>query len=99
MDFAEVADDLSTVTGRPVGYQDVPPEAAQAGLLASGLPPFAAQQIVAVFAALRAGAQATTSNDVEDVTGATPRFVREFVRDNAAAFGAQPVGASGRGLT
>ena len=56
--FDEVAAGLTRAVGREVRYVDVPTEDAVAGLVASGVPDFAAAQIGNVFAALREGAQA-----------------------------------------
>ena len=93
--YAHVAAHLSTATGQSVGYADIPPEAAGPALVEAGLPPFAADQLVAVFAALRQGAQATTTDAVHAVTGRAPRSFPEFAREYASVFrsGGVPVGA------
>ncbi len=90
--YAEVAADLSAATGRHVGYVDIPPPAARAAMVDAGLPPFAADQIVAVFDALRGGAQAQTTATVRSVTGRPPRPFAVFARDHAAVF-TSPVGS------
>ena len=48
--YAEVAAALSAATGRDVEYVDFPAEAASGQLIQAGLPAFAAEQIVAIFA-------------------------------------------------
>jgi uncharacterized protein YbjT (DUF2867 family) len=90
--FREVAGHLSEATGREVEFLNVPDEAAQRGMIEQGLPEFAAGQIVAVFGALRQGAQERTTDAVRDLTGGDPRdfaeFAREFARRLASpAFG------------
>ena len=84
--YDQVARDLSAATGRQVGYVDIPPEAAVPALVEAGLPPFAAQQIVTVFDALRRGEQSTTTDDVRSLTGRAARPFAAFARDHAAAF-------------
>jgi hypothetical protein len=65
---------------------DVPPEAATAALVDAGLPPFAAQQVVTVFEALRRGVQSTTTDAVAALTGRAARSFAHFARDHAGAF-------------
>ena len=62
--FDEVAAALSRSVGREVRYVDVPTEDAVAGMVAGGVPDFAAVQIANVFAALRDGAQAEVTDDL-----------------------------------
>jgi uncharacterized protein YbjT (DUF2867 family) len=84
--YQQVAEDLGRVTRRPVRFVDVPPEGAVAAMTGAGLPAFVAEQIAAVFAALRAGGQATTTDDVAVLTGQAGRTFGEFAEDVAAAF-------------
>jgi len=86
INYDQVAADLSTATGRRVGYVDIPPEAAVPALVESGLPPFAAEQIVTIFGALRGGAQSVTTDNVEVLTRSRPRSFATFAHDYAAAF-------------
>ena len=81
-----MAGDLSAATGRSVGYVDIPPAAANAALLDAGLPPFVADQLVAVFGALRDGAQGETTNTVQSITGRPARPFAIFSRNYASAF-------------
>lgn len=87
--YQQVADDIAAVAGRPVGFVDLPPEAAGPALVQAGLPAFVADQIVAVFDALRSGAQATTTDTVTAITGRAPRSFADFACDHAAAFRAE----------
>ena len=84
--YQRVADDLSAQIGRQIGYVDIPPEAATAALIGSGLPAFAAEQVVRVFDALRQGAQSTTTGSVLTLTGRDPHPFAGFARDYAGAF-------------
>ena len=84
--YAEVAADLSAVLGRPVGYVDVPVAPARAALEQAGLPPFAAQRVLEVFEALRAGEQATTTDTVRALTGRSPGAFADFARRHVATF-------------
>lgn len=78
--YSEVARRLSSVLRRPVEYVDVPDEAALAGLTQAGLSPWLAEHVVAVFGALRAGANASTTGTVRELTGREPRRFEEFAR-------------------
>ena len=69
-------------------YADVPDDAARAGMVAAGLPPFVADAIVAVFASYRAGAMTRTTGTVRTLTGHAPASVADFARAHAAALGA-----------
>jgi len=93
--YDQVATDLSAATGQPIGYADNPPEAAGPALLESGLPPFAAEQIVAVFGELRRGVQAETTDTVRALTGRTPRSFADFARDYASVFRSSGVPVGG----
>lgn len=88
--YAQVAADLSAANGRPVGYADVPPEAFRSGLLKAGLPPFAVDQLVEVFAALRRGEQAEPTDTVQRLTGWPPRSFATWAATYAEAFRSAP---------
>ena len=88
--YEQVAADLSTATGRRVGFVDIPPEAAGPALVEAGLPPFAAEQVVRVFDELRRGEQADDHRArVHDLTGRPARPFAEFARDHADVFTGQ----------
>jgi uncharacterized protein YbjT (DUF2867 family) len=82
--FAEVAAVLTAVVARLVSYLDVPPDQAVPAMLRSGVPPFAAEQIAAVFAALRAGAQSEVTDDLSRLTGRAAGGLRGFLADHEA---------------
>ncbi len=84
--YTQVAGHLSAAVGRPVGFVDIPPEAAVPALIDAGVPPFAAEQVVTVFGELRSGVQATTTGTVNALTGRSARSFATFARQYAGAF-------------
>jgi uncharacterized protein YbjT (DUF2867 family) len=91
--FAEVAGEISAVTGRDVGYVALPDEAARQGLVEAGTPGPVAEQIVAIFEALRTGAGEHVTDAVAAITGRQPADVASFVRRHARLFAPAAVGA------
>jgi len=86
LSWAEVAQALSTATGKEVRYQDVPPEAFGATLRGHGVPEFLVGALLSLYAVYRAGYAATVTDDVRRVTGSAPRTLAQFAADHAAAF-------------
>lgn len=84
--FDDVAEQLSVVVGRPVGFVPVPDEAAVAQLVGVGVPEWFATNLVTQFGLLRNGTQAQARDVVRTLTGREPRSVAEFLRDHAGAF-------------
>jgi uncharacterized protein YbjT (DUF2867 family) len=82
----EVAEQLSTVLGRRIGFVPVPDGAAVAQLVAAGVPEWYAANVVAQFGVLREGAQSGVQDVVRVLTGRDPRSVGAFLRDHAGAF-------------
>jgi uncharacterized protein YbjT (DUF2867 family) len=85
--FADVAAQLSEVTGRPVRFLPVPDAAALEGLVQAGAPDWMAENVVAVFGMLRRDPAAQVTGVVHALTGRQPRHLAEFLRDHAARFG------------
>jgi uncharacterized protein YbjT (DUF2867 family) len=85
--FADVAAQLSEVTGRPVRFLPVPDAAALEGLVQAGAPDWMAENVVAVFGMLRRDPAAQVTGAVHALTGRQPRHLAEFLRDHAARFG------------
>jgi uncharacterized protein YbjT (DUF2867 family) len=73
-------------TGDPVEFVDVGDEDARSGLVASGVPEFVADQLVAIFRELRAGVAAAVTADVQELIGRPPFAFADFARKHAAAF-------------
>jgi uncharacterized protein YbjT (DUF2867 family) len=86
--FERIARELSTATGRPIAYDNVPEPAAREGMVATGLPEPVADGILAVFAVQRTGAMARTSDTVLALTGREPRTFARFAHEHAGLFGA-----------
>jgi uncharacterized protein YbjT (DUF2867 family) len=80
--YAEVAAILG------VHYVDVPPPAAREQLEAAGMPDWLVDHLDRVFALMRDGAMAETTDTVRVLTGREPRSFVQFARDHADVFGA-----------
>jgi uncharacterized protein YbjT (DUF2867 family) len=85
--FAEVADTLAAVTGRPVGFVDLPAQAAQAAFTQGGYPQWLVTHLLGVFALIRAGRYAQPNDTLRALTGRAPRTIADFAREHAGAFG------------
>jgi uncharacterized protein YbjT (DUF2867 family) len=84
--YAQVAEALADATGRDVEFVDLPDEAAVHGLTQAGLPLFAAEQVVAIFAQARLGMASQVTTTVQALTGRRPRDICSFARDSANVF-------------
>jgi uncharacterized protein YbjT (DUF2867 family) len=91
--YGQVAVALSAATARQVEFIDVPDDIATQGMIQSGLPGFAAEQIVNVFAMLRLGVAEQVTATVESLTGRPPRDFASFARDHAGLFAPVAEGA------
>jgi uncharacterized protein YbjT (DUF2867 family) len=91
--YAQIAAELSAVTGRAVEFIDVPDEHALQGMVQGGMPHAIAQQVVNVFAMLRQGMAERVRDGVESLTGRPPRDFASFARDHAFVFAPAAVGA------
>ncbi len=92
--YEQVAACLSEATGRPVEFVDIPAEAARGAALEAGMPSWLADGLVAVFAALKAGAAEQVTDTVQALTGRPARTFADFARDRATLFGASTTAAS-----
>jgi uncharacterized protein YbjT (DUF2867 family) len=91
LSMAEVADKLSTVTGREIRYVNVSPEDAKSAQLAAGVPQFTADALAELFAERRKGKESQVSPVIEGIIGRRATSFDEFARRNAAIFrGEQP---------
>jgi len=89
--MAEIADRLSSATGKPIRYINVAPEDARKAQLAAGMPPYLVDALVELFAERRAGKESNVSPFVEKILGRPPTSFAEFAKRNAAVFrGEQP---------
>jgi uncharacterized protein YbjT (DUF2867 family) len=88
--YEQIADELSRATGRQVSFVAVPDDAAHSAFLASGMPPWFAQQLITLCGFLRQGAAAETTDAVRDITGHQPRTLRQFAHEHRGSFAAPP---------
>ena len=84
--YRDAAELIGRATGAHVAYVDVPPAAARDGLVASGMPDWLVEQLDGVFAKIRAGELAWTTDTVHTLIGRPPRGLADFLRDHAEAF-------------
>jgi uncharacterized protein YbjT (DUF2867 family) len=91
--YAQVAAELSAATAREVEFIDVSDEDAKQRMILAGLPDFAAEHVVKLFAMLREGVAEQVTATVESLTGSPPRDFASFARDHARLFAPAAVGA------
>jgi uncharacterized protein YbjT (DUF2867 family) len=84
--MAEVAENLSVVTGKTIRYVNVPPEDAKKAQLAAGMPPFMADALAELFAERRKGKESTVSPLIPTLLGRCATSFGEFAARNAAIF-------------
>ena len=84
--YSRVAEELSTVLGKPVEFVNVPDDAARQAMIDGGMPEWFAVNLVQLFGFLRAGAAEATTSTARDLLGREPRSFAEFARDHAGAF-------------
>lgn len=82
--FAEIADEVGTLTGRPVAYTELDPGAYIAALVAAGLPEHDAAGLSHVFTEALDGRNAHVTTTVRDLLGREPRDVAEVLKEAAA---------------
>jgi uncharacterized protein YbjT (DUF2867 family) len=81
----EIADALSSATGRQITFQEASPDQFAAALTGI-LPPWQIDGLVEDYAHYARGEAAEVSSSVADLTGSAPRDITEFAADHAAAF-------------
>ena len=84
--FGELAQVLSRLSGQPVRYQPGTDDEARVYMEQHGTPPFVIEQILAVFAALRAGNQARPVDAVRAILDREAGPLAEFLSDHADVF-------------
>jgi uncharacterized protein YbjT (DUF2867 family) len=85
---------IGEVLGRPLRYQELPPEAATQGMLAQGLPEPFIQALMARYAR-GVGQIAPVTGEVQRILGRPARTYAQWVTDHAAAFrNQQPAGSN-----
>jgi uncharacterized protein YbjT (DUF2867 family) len=86
LSFAEIAATFSRVLAKPVKHVDVSPEAALAGMLASGMPEWNAKAVTDLVVSFANGSASRTSDTVEKVAGHPPITFEQFARDHVDLF-------------
>jgi uncharacterized protein YbjT (DUF2867 family) len=86
LSHGQIAEELSIVLGRRIGYVDVHPEVARQAMLAEGVPESVTEFILGFFASVQTGSLAETTDVVRRLTGRDPRTFVQFARDHAAQF-------------
>jgi uncharacterized protein YbjT (DUF2867 family) len=76
---------IGGVIGRPLRYQEIPPEAARQGMVQQGFPEAFVSALMARYARY-VGQPAFTTAEVEKILGRPARTYAEWVADHAAAF-------------
>lgn len=80
--YHEVAAAFSSALGRRITFADVPDDAAMRALLDSGAPEWLASDLVTLFGKLRAGACATATDSVRELTGRPARTLADWAREH-----------------
>lgn len=89
--MAEVAEKLSTATGKPIRYVNIAPEDVRAAQLAAGVPPYTADALAELFAERRKGKESQVWPVIEEILGRRATSFDDFATRNAAIFrGEQP---------
>ena len=84
--YGEAAAILSQAAGREIRYTPVDDNTFITSLTEAGLSPSYAAMITSLFAIVRAGHAAATSNVVEELTGRPARTLTEYARNHAGAW-------------
>lgn len=81
--MTEIADELTTATGRKISYVDLDPEAHVAELIEQGLTPEDADAVRDLFAVIRNHRSEYVSDGVEQILGRAPRDFTDWARETA----------------
>jgi uncharacterized protein YbjT (DUF2867 family) len=84
--FAQAADIISSVSGRPIAYHDIDQEAWIGGALAMGVPADYAVMLRWLTGAIITGNGAKPTDDIEKVTGRPATSFRAFAERNSQAW-------------
>ena len=83
---AEIATELGDAIGRTVRFESIPPEAFLAALTGAGIPRWQAEGVLEDYAHYDRGEASGVSPDVAQITGTSPRSLRDFAHDYSGAF-------------
>jgi len=82
----EIARLLSSVAGKEIGYVPISADDLQAAMVKNGLPEPLAKVFSSIDQAIALGSLSVVSSAVEDLTGAKPTSVADFLSGHASAF-------------
>ncbi|QQE12570.1 NmrA family transcriptional regulator [Planctomycetota bacterium] len=85
MSFDEAVGEIAKVTGREIGFEEIPMDAFLGGLKESQLPSEMVDLMKHLFGELFDGRNESVSGDVEKVLGRKPRDFSEYVKEAAAS--------------
>ena len=85
LNHRDVAAILSNATGRTFVYEDVAPETWRQESIAAGMSPQTADQVLEIFARVKAGKSAISGGDLPNLLGRPGTTLALFARDHAAA--------------
>ena len=90
LSFAAVTELLTSSVGHPVRHISPPRLLARIVLpWASGMPRWLSNMVVELMGAIAEGAQSVPSEDVQAITGRSPRPIEAFIAEHRASFGAR----------
>lgn len=84
--YAEAAEEISAVLGKPVRYVGLEDDEARAAMLSRGIPEFHVDALIGVARAYRDGGAETVTSTVADLTGRGALGFADFVRRNRSFF-------------
>ncbi|WP_428660121.1 SDR family oxidoreductase [Runella sp.] len=82
--FAEIAEQLSDVTGKTITYTDIPLDAFKEGLTKAGVPQQYVPIIVSISEAFKAGEMDATEEDLETLLGRKPTSLSTYLQETYA---------------
>jgi uncharacterized protein YbjT (DUF2867 family) len=82
--YDELADELSTVLGRPIRHISLSPSDLKHGMLAEGLPEALADRMLDLERYFREGQASRITHDITQVTRRNPRRFAQYARDYAS---------------
>jgi uncharacterized protein YbjT (DUF2867 family) len=85
--YTQVAECLSAQLGRQISYVNVPDVAAHQAMVSSGMTPWLAEGMIALYHLFKAnGATAMALETVERLSGRAPRTLAAYLKENEPAF-------------
>lgn len=86
LDHDQVAAVLSAETGKPIGYQEISPDALRSGLLQAGVPAPYAEFLLLILGYFKAGYSERTTDAVQTILGRAPGTLEQYAKDYRAAW-------------